>query len=151
MFIDLPPRSGPGSELVCGSIRISGELSIELNRYRVEQIIEKLRDEVHDRAIFYTPREAQVIIEQWRIEYNTFRPHSSLGKRPPVPEAFFKTFIVQNIPEVISCRGIPVPHGSNLRSGSSCGGKSCKSGLSFKSNNWAEIPGKYTIGGGILP
>ncbi len=30
--------------------------------------------------------EAQVIIEGWRREYNTFRPHSSLGYRPPVPE-----------------------------------------------------------------
>ena len=36
--------------------------------------------------IFYTLREAQVIIEGWRREYNTFRPHSSLGYRPPVPE-----------------------------------------------------------------
>jgi putative transposase len=62
----------------------------------------KLRDEVLDREIFYTLREAQVLIEQWRIEYNTFRPHSSLGYRPPAPEAFFKTFIVQNTPEMIS-------------------------------------------------
>jgi putative transposase len=46
----------------------------------------KLRDEVLDREIFYTLREAQVIIEQWRHEYNTFRPHSSLGYRPPAPE-----------------------------------------------------------------
>ncbi len=37
--------------------------------------------------IFYTLREAQVIIERWRREYNTFRPHGSLGYRPPAPEA----------------------------------------------------------------
>ena len=62
----------------------------------------KLRDEVLDPEIFYTLREAQIIIEQWRKEYNTFRPHSSLGYRPPAPEAFFETFIVQNRPEMIS-------------------------------------------------
>ena len=43
-----------------------------------------------------------MLIERWRIEHNTFRPHSSLGYRPPAPEAFFKTFIVQNTPEMIS-------------------------------------------------
>ena len=62
----------------------------------------KLRDEVLDREIFYTLREAQILIEQWRSEYNTFRPHSALGYRPPAPKAVFKTFIVQNMPEMIS-------------------------------------------------
>jgi putative transposase len=47
----------------------------------------KLRDEVLNGEIFYTLKEAQVIIEGWRKEYNTFRPHSSLGYRPPAPEA----------------------------------------------------------------
>ena len=47
----------------------------------------KLRDEVLNREIFYTLKEAQVIIERWRQEYNTFRPHSSLGYFPPAPEA----------------------------------------------------------------
>ena len=47
----------------------------------------KLRDEVLNGEIFYTLREAQVIIERWRQEYNTFRPHSSLGYCPPAPEA----------------------------------------------------------------
>ncbi len=46
----------------------------------------KLRDEVLNREIFYTLREARVIIEEWRQEYNTFRPHSSLGYLPPAPE-----------------------------------------------------------------
>jgi transposase InsO family protein len=46
----------------------------------------KLRDEVLNREIFYTLREAQVIIEGWRQEYNIFRPHSSLGYCPPAPE-----------------------------------------------------------------
>ncbi len=37
--------------------------------------------------IFYTLREAQVLIEAWRQHYNTIRPHSALGYRPPAPEA----------------------------------------------------------------
>jgi putative transposase len=49
----------------------------------------KLRDEVLNREIFYTLKEAQVIIESWRQEYNIYRPHSSLGYRPPAPEAVF--------------------------------------------------------------
>jgi putative transposase len=47
----------------------------------------KLRDEVLNREIFYNIKEARVIIENWRKEYNTVRPHSSLGYRPPTPEA----------------------------------------------------------------
>ena len=47
----------------------------------------KLRDELLAREIFYTLREAQVLVEIWRKEYNTFRPHSSLGYRAPAPEA----------------------------------------------------------------
>ncbi len=37
--------------------------------------------------IFYTLREAEVLIEEWRKTYNQIRPHSSLGYRPPAPEA----------------------------------------------------------------
>ncbi len=46
----------------------------------------KLRDELLDREVFYTLTEAQVLIERWRVHYNTIRPHSSLGYRPPAPE-----------------------------------------------------------------
>ena len=46
----------------------------------------KLRDELLNGEIFYTLREAQVIIEHWRNHYNTRRPHSALGYRPPAPE-----------------------------------------------------------------
>ena len=59
----------------------------------------KLRDELLDREIFYTLREAQVLIERWRMEYNTFRPHSSLDYRPPAPEAILTTWIVHTSPE----------------------------------------------------
>ena len=52
----------------------------------------KFRDELLDREIFCSLREAQVLIEQWRNEYNTIRPHSSLNYRPPAPE------VMQSIP-----------------------------------------------------
>jgi putative transposase len=52
----------------------------------------KLRDECLNGEIFYSLKEAQVIIEQWRVEYNTQRPHSALGYRPPVPEAYSSLF-----------------------------------------------------------
>lgn len=45
-----------------------------------------LRDELLNGEIFYTLAEAKVLIEAWRRHYNTVRPHSSLGYRPPVPE-----------------------------------------------------------------
>jgi len=46
----------------------------------------KLRDELLSREIFYTLEEARVLIENWRRQYNTIRPHSSLGYRAPAPE-----------------------------------------------------------------
>lgn len=47
----------------------------------------KLRDELLNGEVFYTLEEARVVIEAWRRHYNTRRPHSSLGYRPPAPEA----------------------------------------------------------------
>ena len=52
-----------------------------------ESFNSKLRDELLDGEIFYTLGEAKVIIEAWRRIYNEVRPHSSLGYRPPAPEA----------------------------------------------------------------
>ena len=46
----------------------------------------KLRDELLNGEVFYTLKEASVVIEQWRTHYNTIRPHSSLGYHPPAPE-----------------------------------------------------------------
>ena len=36
----------------------------------------KLRDECLNQEIFYSLKEARVVIEQWRGQYNTVRPHS---------------------------------------------------------------------------
>lgn len=44
------------------------------------------RDELLDGEVFYTLREAQMLIERWRRHYNTVRPHSAFGYRPPPPE-----------------------------------------------------------------
>ena len=46
----------------------------------------RFRDELLNGEVFYTLKEAQIIIEQWRRHYNTIRPHSALGYRPPAPE-----------------------------------------------------------------
>jgi transposase InsO family protein len=53
----------------------------------IESFNGKLRDELLNREIFMTLTEAKVLIEQWRQEYNQVRPHSSLGYKPPAPEA----------------------------------------------------------------
>ena len=51
-----------------------------------ESLNGKLRDEMLNGEIFYNLKEAQVLIEQWRQEYNTLRPHSALDYLPPTPE-----------------------------------------------------------------
>jgi putative transposase len=52
-----------------------------------ESFNRKLRDERLNREIFYSLKEAQILTGRWRREYNTIRPHSSLGYRPPTPDA----------------------------------------------------------------
>ena len=53
----------------------------------VESFNGRFRDELLNGEIFYTLKEAEVIIERWRRFYNRERLHSSLGYRPPAPEA----------------------------------------------------------------
>ena len=52
----------------------------------VESFNARLRDELLNGEMFYTLREAQVVIESWRRHYNRVRPHASLGYRAPAPE-----------------------------------------------------------------
>ena len=52
-----------------------------------ESFNSKLRDELLDGEIFFSLAEARILIEAWRVHYNTLRPHSSLDYRPPAPEA----------------------------------------------------------------
>ena len=51
-----------------------------------ESLNGKLRDELLNGEIFYTLKEAQILIKCWRHQHNTIRPHSSLGYQPPAPE-----------------------------------------------------------------
>jgi transposase InsO family protein len=53
----------------------------------IESFNGKMRDELLNREIFTTLTEAKVLIKQWQQEYNQIRPHSSLGYKPPAPEA----------------------------------------------------------------
>ena len=69
----------------------TGTLSIEPgspweNGY-CESFNGNLRDECLNGEIFYSLKEAQIVTEQWREEYNTRRPHPALAYRPPAPGA----------------------------------------------------------------
>lgn len=46
----------------------------------------RFRDELLNGEVFYTLREAQILIEKWRRHYNTVRPHNAFGYRPPAPK-----------------------------------------------------------------
>ena len=54
----------------------------------VESFNARLRDELLNGEMFYSLREAQIVIESWRRHYNAVRPHQSLGYKPPAPEVF---------------------------------------------------------------
>lgn len=58
----------------------------------IESFNARLRDELLDGEVFYTLAEARIVVESWRRHYNTVRPHSSLGYRPPAPEVFLPAF-----------------------------------------------------------
>ncbi|MAM94410.1 MULTISPECIES: IS3 family transposase [Bacteria] len=58
----------------------------------IESFNARLRDELLDGEIFYTLKEARIIVESWRRHYNTVRPHGSLGYKPPAPEVFIPAF-----------------------------------------------------------
>jgi transposase InsO family protein len=58
----------------------------------IESFNARLRDELLDGEIFYSLKEARVVIESWRRYYNTERPHGSLGYKPPAPEVFIPAF-----------------------------------------------------------
>ena len=91
-------RSDNGPEFVARELRKclgslgTGTLYIEPGRPwengYCESFNGKLREECLNGEIFYSLKEAPVVIEQWRVEYNTRSPHSALGHRPPVPAAY---------------------------------------------------------------
>ncbi len=70
-----------------GSQRQEGRAICWENGY-AESFNGKFRDELLNREIIYTLKEARILIEMWRREYNTIRPHSALGYRPPTSATF---------------------------------------------------------------
>ncbi len=58
----------------------------------IESFNARLRDKLLNGEIFYTLREAQIVIESWRRHYNAIRPHASIGYKPPAPEVFVPAF-----------------------------------------------------------
>jgi len=56
-----------------------------------ESFNSKLRDELLNGEIFYSLKEARIVIESWRRHYNEVRPHSSIGYRPPSPQVLIPT------------------------------------------------------------
>ena len=100
LFRGIPENilSDNGPEFVAKELRQwlakmgTGALYIELgslweNGY-CERFNGKLRDECSNGKIFHSLKEAQIVVESWCVEYNTERPHSALGYRPPVPAAY---------------------------------------------------------------
>jgi putative transposase len=61
----------------------------------IESFNARLRDELLDGEIFYSLREAQVVIESWRRHYNQVRPHASLGYRAPAPEVVVPALAIE--------------------------------------------------------
>ena len=64
----------------------------------IESFNARLRDELLNGEIFYTLREAKIVIESWRRHYNAIRPHASLGYKPPAPEVFMPALIAWPAP-----------------------------------------------------
>ncbi len=89
-------RSDNGPEFIALAVRSwLAELSVSTlfiepgspweNGY-IESFNGKLRDELLNGELFFTLREAEILVEEWRHQYNHLRPHSSLAGRPPAPE-----------------------------------------------------------------
>ncbi len=76
-----------------------------------ESFNSKLRDEFLNGELFYSMKEVRVLAERWRVHYNTIRPHSPLGYRPPAPEAWIATSLGRGEAGIATL--IPPPHAPN--------------------------------------
>jgi transposase InsO family protein len=106
-----PLRSDNGPEFVAQQLRDwmktlgTGALYIEPgspweNGYG-ESFNGKLRDECLNGEIFYSLKEAQIVIGQWRQHDNTVRPHAALGDRPPAPGAYPPVWNPVSQPQIV--------------------------------------------------
>lgn len=57
----------------------------------------KLRDECLNVELFNDLLEAKILIERWRCHYNTVRPHTSLGYKPPAPETIIPADLASTV------------------------------------------------------
>jgi len=74
----------------------------------VESFNARLRDELLNGEIFYSLKEARIIIESWRRHYNGIRPHSSLGYKAPAPEVWVPSFAAWPSPLVEAAPSAPL-------------------------------------------
>ena len=81
----------------------------------------KLRDELLNGEVFYSLAQAAVLVEQWRREYNTVRPHSACGGFPPAPEAIKPSPWFLRMPVL---HGPPRLLGLTIGCGTALGGRS---------------------------
>ncbi len=54
----------------------------------IESFNARMRDELLNGELFYSLKEAKIVIQNWRRHYNGVRPHTSLGYRSPAPEVY---------------------------------------------------------------
>lgn len=75
-----------------------------------------MRDELLDREIFYSLEEVRVMVENWRVHYNTVRPHSALGyarqhprpsRRQPGCSTLLRSASHLSWPQRTTCSNIP--------------------------------------------
>jgi len=71
----------------------------------IESFHDKLRDECLNSELFFSLAEARAVVEDWRVEYNTVRPHSSLGRIPPAAYA-------ARIAQSVRVEGLPTGGGA---------------------------------------
>jgi putative transposase len=73
----------------------------------IESFFEKLRDECLNREILWNGKEAQTIVESWRLEYNNYCPHSSLDYLTPVEFArrYYEKNQVKEIRQLVEKAG----------------------------------------------
>ena len=73
------------------------------------------RDQWLNGELFYSLGEARVLIEQWRIHFNTLRPHQSIGKKPPAPGTWLPKTKAEKALHLSLFPAIPTPQAVRQR------------------------------------
>ena len=75
----------------------------------IESFNARMRDELLNGELFYSLREARIVIESWRRHYNGVRPHASLGYKPPAPDVWIPKPTAWPSPLVGAAPTAPLP------------------------------------------